>query len=320
MFGFLVGISCVCGTFLYFVCKQSEAESCAAVVNRHYDTDHISNLLIKIKVADNFVLTKVVVKVLSLLGLKAVPGEFAIPQNASILEVMRIFNSGNSITHRITLIEGRAIVRFIKEIENNPHLQGTITEMPEEGSLMPDTYFFKHPTSKQQIIDLAKSTMTKFIQKEWPKRSKNCVVTTPQEALILASIVEGETREEHVEVASVYSHRLKKNMKLQACPTVIYAITKGAVPKLHVSFKDLKVQSPYNTYVNFGLPPTPICCPSRKSILAVLHPEITNNLFFVYDPSIAKHVYSEDYKTHKRHADRIREMNKRKKQAQKVDN
>lgn len=301
--GFLVVISCVCGAFLYFVCKESDVKNCTITVNKCHN---VPNLLVKAEISDNLPFTRIAVQVLSAFGLKVKLGEFLIPQRSSLLEAMRILNSGKNVIHKIIFHEGHTVAQFVEKIENNPHLQGTITEIPEEGSLMPDTYHFKYPTSRQQIIDLAKSTMDQFLEKEWPKRSENCLLKTPQEVLILASIVEKETPCEHVPVASVYTHRLKINMKLQADPTVIYAITKGLIPKNYVSFADLKVKSPYNTYTNFGLPPTPICCPSRKSILAVLHPEITNNLFFVYDPSISKHVYSADYRTHARHIARIK--------------
>ena len=141
--------------------------------------------------------------------------------------------------------------------------------------------------------------MNNFIDQEWPKRSKNCVLKSKQEAIILASIIEKETNCEHSEIAGVYTNRLRKGMRLQACPTVIYALTFGEKLGRSLTKKDLKLESPFNTYIRAGLTPTPICNPSRASILAVLHPATTDNLFFVFD-KISKHLFSKTYAEHLR--------------------
>lgn len=308
--GFFSIVVCFCLLFLYLICKESQAEQQVIIVDKGCGSTYLSRLFVNSGISDNFFITKVAIKLLSVLELKIQPGEFTIPQHASILQVIRILSSGKTVIHKITFLEGETVAEFIRKIEKNPFLKGNITEIPEEGSLMPDTYVFYYPTTRQQIIDQAKLTMSKFLQKEWSRRSPNCVLKTPYEALILASIVEKETSCEHRHVAGVYSNRLKKRMRLQADPTVIYGITKGKTFRHILSLTDLKKKSPYNTYTNSGLPPTPIAAPSRKSITAALHPENTPNLFFVYDPSISRHVFSKDYDTHRKHVTRIRKQKK----------
>jgi UPF0755 protein len=187
----------------------------------------------------------------------------------------------------------------MQRLEKNEFLLGEISEIPEEGSLLPDTYCFRYPTTRQQIVSMAQRAMTEFMRQEWPRRSSICTLKTPQEALILASIVEKEAIIERDMVAGVYLNRLKKKMRLQSCPTVIYAITKGDKLGRPLRYDDLRTKDIHNTYTHAGLPPTPIANPGRSSILAVLHPRETDNLFFVFD-GYEGHIFSRTFEEHKR--------------------
>jgi UPF0755 protein len=226
-------------------------------------------------------------------------GEYSLPHYVSLTEALEIFDSGKTVIHKVTIPEGFSVIQTIHHLEKNEFLMGEITDIPEEGSLLPDTYCFKYPTTRQQIISMAQEAMRKFMQREWPLRSPICTLKTPREVLILASIIEKETYLEREMVAGVYLHRLKIGMRLQSCPTAISAHKKGEPLGRGLKHNDLKIKDPYNTYMHKGLPPTPITNPGRESILAALHPKETENLFFVYD-GIAGHIFSKTFNKHVR--------------------
>jgi UPF0755 protein len=195
----------------------------------------------------------------------------------------------------------------MRRLNKTEDLLGEVVQIPPEGSLLPDTYCFKYPTQKQEIITMAQSAMREFIRKEWPKRSEKCTLKTPDEALVLASIVEKETNIEREIIAGVYFHRLKIKMKLQSCPTAIYAHKRGDSLGHALKYSELTIDDPYNTYVYEGLPPAPITNPGRESIIAVLHPQETDNLFFVYEGE-GRHAFAKTYDEHKRNIARIRHV------------
>jgi UPF0755 protein len=269
------------------------------------DDDHFADTLTREGISNNFFITKISIKIMALFGYEAKFGEYALPHRVSLYEAIKIINSGNVVIHRITIPEGFPTVYTLRRIESNEHLSGEIEQIPQEGSIMPGTYCFKYPTTKQEIIRIAQKEMVEFLQKEWPKRSLLCTLKNPYEVLILASIVEKETSTEREIVAGVYLHRLKINMKLQSCPTVIYAHKKGKKLEHTLKYSELNIDSPYNTYRHKGLPPTPITNPGKESIIATLHPQKTENLFFVFD-GISKHIFSKTYEEHKRNIAAVR--------------
>lgn len=306
-FGFILILSVIISLFLYFLYKPSRYSAQKSIIVDYPDNDaYVSEVLCDNEISDNYKFTKIAVKVLKLFDIQAKFGEFELPENVSIIEALRVLDSGHNVIHKITIPEGFSVLQVMKRLEKNEHLKGEITETPKEGMMMPDTYVFKYPETRQSIIQRSQQAMKDFLEQEWPKRSSNCIAKTPYEALILASIVEKETFAEREEVAGIYTHRLQIGMKLQACPTVIYALKKGDKLGRTLKYADLKVKSPYNRYVNVGLPPTPIANAGRACILAVLHPASTQNLFFVYDNSVSRHVFSKTYEEHKRHIARIR--------------
>ena len=301
---FLAGIiTCIAVYSLYFsysVFKDSECSSdLDIVVEPNSSGVDIAQLIVENKITDNVTLAKATVGIMGFLGYHVKVGEYLVPRNTSLYLTIKILAVGKKIIRKITIPEGFSIAQVIDRLNENEFLTGQINEIPEEGSLMPDTYCFCYPTERQKIINQARQLMKDFISKEWPKRSQICNLKTPREVIILASIVEKESFLDRELVASVYLNRLKKNMRLQADPTVIYGLTKGHPFMRKLLYRDLKnTENPYNTYRKNGLPPTAIANPGRESILAVLHPADSEYLFFVLDKD-SRHIFSKNFRDHK---------------------
>ena len=220
-----------------------------------------------------------------LAGTSFVPkeGEFEIPQRASLQTVMSIIHAGRSHQRRITVIEGVRSDGVARLIANNENFSGKITVDIPEGSILPETYFYTHGTRRDAILARMQETRQISLIESWSDRDDDLPFRSRDEALILASIVELETGNsaDRREVAGVFVNRLKRGMRLQSDPTVLYGVDGGEGRVIRRS--DLKRKTPYNTYVIKGLPPTPICNPSQDSVDAVLKPAKTKNLYFVSD-------------------------------------
>ena len=220
-----------------------------------------------------------------LAGSEFVPkeGEYAIPARASLAQVMKIFDTGRSHQRRITVIEGMRSTEIIRQIRDNPHFDGDITIKVPEGSILPETYFFTHGTSRNAFLQRMQEKREISLLEVWIDRSEGLPFDSPEEALILASVIELETARsaDRREVAGVFVNRLQKGMRLQSDPTVLYGVA-GADGRV-IRKSDLKRETLWNTYVISGLPATPICNPSLESIEAALNPANTENLYFVSD-------------------------------------
>jgi UPF0755 protein len=182
--------------------------------------------------------------------------------------------------------------------------------VPAEGSILPDSYAFQRGDTRAAVVGRMQTAMKQYLAAAWAKRKTGLAVTTPQQAIILASIVEKETGKpsERRMVAAVYSNRLKQHMPLQADPTVIYALTEGKKPLGRpLTRADWKLDSPYNTYLVTGLPPGPIANPGRDSLAAVLNPAVTDYYYFVADGS-GGHVFARTLDEHNRN---VQEWQKR---------
>ncbi len=227
-------------------------------------------------------------------------GEYEIRKHSSMREVLDKLVSGRAVLHKVSIPEGLTSEQIVARLNGHGMLKGEIAQIPEEGTLLPDTYKFSRHMTRQDLIDRMKAEQQKFVAQLWEKRKADLPISTPREAIILASIVEKETgrADERARIAGVFVNRLKKGIPLQSDPTVIYGLV-GGKGKLGrgILRSELQQETPYNTYKVKGLTPTPIANPGRAAIEAVLNPAQTNDLFFVADgtgghafaPSLAKH-------------------------------
>ena len=218
----------------------------------------------------------------------------------SIFEIIEKIKNGKSKNIKITIPEGFNIKQIAEILtENNicdkEKFISSATQLNMEGYLFPNTYFLLPQTSEQEIIKIMNNEFNKYWTKEKQLRLEQ-INMNQKDVITLASIVEKEAiaDEERPVIAGVFLNRLAKNMRLESCSTVLYAM---GINKEKLSFKDLKFESPYNTYRHKGLPPGPICNPGAKAIDAVLYPQITNNLFFVSKGN-GTHYFSTDFKQH----------------------
>lgn len=237
-------------------------------------------------------------------------GEFAIPEAASMAEIYDILRSGNTIQHPITAAEGLTSAMIVEIVRGADVLTGEITAIPPEGSLLPETYLVDRGTSRQGVLDRMADAQNALLDELWETRSDNLPFETREEALILASIVEKETAEgdERPLVAAVFVNRLRRGMRLQTDPTIIYGITQGEPLGRGIRRSEIDdASNPYNTYQINGLPPTPIANPGRDAIAAVLNPPESNYLFFVADGS-GGHAFSETYEEHNRNVQNWRRI------------
>lgn len=225
-------------------------------------------------------------------------GEFVIPPEASNSDVLAILTGGKTVQRMVTIPEGWPSIMVQERLIANNRLTGNIP-VPAEGSVLPDSYAFDKNEPRAAVLKRMQDAMKKTIDELWPKRSKNTVAKTPQEAVTLASIVEKETalKSELRKVAGVYSNRIRQGMMLQADPTIIYPITKGKPLGRRIRQSEIADVNDYNTYAMVGLPKGPIANPSRAAIEAVLNPLETKALFFVADGK-GGHVFADTLQEH----------------------
>lgn len=219
-------------------------------------------------------------------GRKLKPGEYEFPAGATMRDVLAIIQSGRTVTYKLTIPEGWTSEMAIARLKENNVLTGDASAVPPEGAIMADTYVFSRGMTRDKLVANMQAAQKKLLDELWAKRPADSVVKTPQELVTLASIVEKETgkAEERPLVAAVFINRLKKGMRLQSDPTIIYGIV-GGKGKLgrSITRADIDGKTPYNTYEINGLPPGPIANPGRASMEAVLNPANVDYLFFVAD-------------------------------------
>ena len=239
-------------------------------------------------------------------------GEYNIKVNASLRDVLDTLVEGKSILYSVSVPEGLTSYQIVEKLKSYPDLVGDIVEIPPEGSLLPDTYRFARGTSREELLKRMQGEQKKFVEGLWASRSRDMQLTSPEDVINLAAIVEKEAgkADERPRVAAVYLNRLKKRMRLEADPTIIYSASggKGTLGR-PILRSELEADSPYNTYRNYGLPPTPIANPGRAAIEAVLKPAKTGDLFFVADGT-GGHAFAESYNDHQRNVARWRQLEK----------
>ncbi len=237
-------------------------------------------------------------------------GEYRFPKSASAETVMDLLLDGKQVQRRFTIPEGLTTHQVLERVAKVEGLEGEITEKPGEGELLPDTYFFALGEPRNAIVQRMKKAMQDALEEAWAARDREHVLKDKRELLILASIVEKETGEgiERPMVAGVFVNRIKKGMRLETDPTVIYGITegKGALGRRLLK-TDLETPHPYNTYKNAGLPPGPIANPGRAAIDAAVKPAKHGYIYFVADGS-GGHAFAETVEEHNKNVQRWRRL------------
>lgn len=246
-------------------------------------------------------------------GLRA--GEYLIPGRTSPRGVMDLLLAGRTVLHRLTIAEGLTVAEVFAAVQAAEGLDGEVLEDTSEGTLLPETYYFALGDNRAALLARMAEAMRETLNELWAARAEGLPFKSPDEALSLASIVEKETgvSAERARVAAVFINRLRRGMRLQSDPTVVYSLTQGAAPLGRaLTRKDLKTDNPYNTYLNRGLPPGPIANPGRAAIEAVLHPLETEELYFVADGN-GGHAFATTLPEHQRNVNRWRKLQREKK-------
>ncbi|WP_205480963.1 endolytic transglycosylase MltG [Sphingomonas arenae] len=225
-------------------------------------------------------------------------GEFEVPAGTSGAALLDLLQHGQPVSRLVTIPEGTPSIIVQEKVAALPFLTGA-APLPAEGSVLPDSYGYKRGEARAAVIGRMQAAMTRTVDELWPKRTPTCPVSTKQEAVTLASIVEKETGKasERRAVAGVYCNRLKIGMKLDADPTVIYPVTKGKPLGRRILRSELNADTGYNTYRRAGLPLGPIANPGRESIAAVLDPEQHQYIYFVADGT-GGHVFARTLAEH----------------------
>lgn len=234
-------------------------------------------------------------------------GELEFPAAASLRQVLAVLRTARPVQHRLTIPEGLTATQVALLIDRAPALEGD-PAVPEEGRLLPETYAYERGTPRAALVERGRAAMDRALERNWAARSAAVPLDTARDALILASIVERETAkpEERPRVAAVFLNRLRRRMKLQSDPTVVYGASGGSGVLEHgLTRAELERADPYNTYKINGLPPGPISMPGLGSLRAVTQPAETEDLFFVADGS-GGHVFARTLEEHQRNVARWR--------------
>jgi len=251
-------------------------------------------------------------------------GEYILNPGITLAGLLDNMVAGNVVQYNITLIEGFTFRQILQTIQQNPKITKTLETLTDdeimsrlgyegehpEGRFYPDTYYISNGVTDAELLKRAYQAMDSILAEEWQLREENLPYKTAYEALIMASIVEKESAiaAERPLIAGLFANRLKKKMRLQTDPTVIYGIENYDG---NIRFRDLRKDTPYNTYTRGGLPPTPIALPGREAIHATLHPAKTEYLYFVaYGDGSGKHVFSTNLKDHEKAVDQYQRKKK----------
>ena len=239
-------------------------------------------------------------------------GEYQVPSGASLAAVVGLLVDGKVVRHYVTLPEGWSSAQAVDILMRQPLLTGEVPTIPEEGSLWPDTYEISRGETRASVIARMSNAQADNLARLWAARSPRTVVKSPEEAVILASIVEKETAvaSERPRVAAVFSNRLRIGMRLESDPTIVYGITQGRPLGRGIRRSELERRTEWNTYQIDGLPPTPIANPGRDAIAAVLNPPQSGDLFFVADGS-GGHAFARTYDEHLANVARWRAIERR---------
>lgn len=240
------------------------------------------------------------------------PGEYAFAPAISLRGVIAKLANGDVVVRKITFPEGWTSYQIVQALRADKALSGEIAAVPAEGSLFPTTYFYTYGASRSALLERMQRKMKSVLDELYPAREQGLLLKNREEAVIMASLIQMEAGNEAEMpiIASVFYNRLKRGMRLQSDPTVIYGLTggRGALGRALLS-RDLRKPMPHNTYVIAGLPPTPITNPGRAALLAALHPAKSAYLYFVADGN-GGHVFARSLKEHNRNVLKWRRLKK----------
>jgi UPF0755 protein len=240
------------------------------------------------------------------------PGEYSFQKNASLRDVIATIVEGKVVQHAVTVPEGLTSEQIVTRLTDNDIFAGSVREIPREGTLLPETYKFPRGTTRDQVIQRMQQTQKRVLAEIWERRNPDVPIKSPEQLVVLASIVEKETgkADERSRVAAVFVNRLRQKIKLQSDPTIIYGLVGGKGPLGRpIKRSEITQPSPYNTYVIEGLPPGPIANPGRASLEAAANPARTRDLFFVADGT-GGHAFTETYDQHQKNVAKLRTLEK----------
>ncbi len=237
-------------------------------------------------------------------------GEYQFKAHASLRDVVATIVEGRVVPHQLTVPEGLTSEQIVARLLDDDILTGNIKEIPREGTLLPDTYGFTRGVTREQMIQRMQQAQQRVLKEIWDRHSPDLPIKTPDQLVVLASLVEKETGkpEERTRVAAVFVNRLKQKMRLQSDPTIIYGLVggKGTLGR-PIMRSEIEQATPYNTYQVDGLPPGPIANPGRASLEAAANPARTRELYFVADGT-GGHAFAETYEQHQKNVARLRSM------------
>ena len=299
------------GTARFYAPGRADADQ-TIVLERGVGLDQISRALKDAGIINNAFVFRVGVRLNgNTRALRA--GEYFIPARATAKSIMDLLVSGKTVVRRLTVPEGLTVVQVAALIESVAALDGELGELPDEGAVLPETYFFAWGDARAALLTRMQAAMREALAELWAERDEGLPFDTPQQALVLASIVERETArpDERARIAGIFVNRMRLGMRLQSDPTVAYGLTLGKAPLgRSLTRADLRSDTPYNTYVVNGLPPGPITSPGRAAIAAVVHPAVTDELYFVADGQ-GGHAFAKTLPEHQRNVARWRALQER---------
>jgi len=251
-------------------------------------------------------------------------GEFSVQRGQSMADIYDALANGKAVQYSVTFPEGLTSAMMIRRLDGFDALKDDNPNTPAEGTLLPETYNVPKNMSQSDLVAQMTRAQTVLLDELWDNRAADLPIKTRAEAIILASIVEKETGigAERDKVAGVFTNRLRRGMRLQSDPTIIYGVSKGEIlrnkkgKRRGIYRSEIDTKTPWNTYQIDGLPPTPICNPGADAIRAVLNPADTKALFFVADGT-GGHVFGETLKQHQANVRKWRKIERQKKRAAK---
>ena len=284
------------------------AEKVEIIIKHGMGAKDVAKLLTEKKVIPNPYLFRIAIRIYGKeKDIKA--GKYIFQKDMPLIDIINKLVKGKGVLEVVTIPEGLTSSQiaeiFYKKgiIKDKERFLKIVKEKGLEGYLFPDTYYISENYDEEKVIDMMIKRFKEKLPKNFSEKTK-ALGLSEKKVITLASLVEKEAKypDDRPKIASVFLNRLKKGMKLESCATIQYIL---GTPKPNLTYKDLKIESPYNTYLHKGLPPTPICNPGEASIIAVLNPEKTDYFYFVADKD-GHHLFAKTYKEHLKNKKKVK--------------